>query len=204
MLMLRRISLSVLTALVLLAVAEAPAQILNSERIEQTFGSYGIDVLYSDDTLRLSGLYSRHDGRRVIRTFAIVGYPAAVEDEIADLHREILSGGSIGAVFQAAGWMVIKSRHAFFQASLPAVARMMRLPDDSPLAAHAYRLDVDSGLNRLDYAWIIEIHHPEYLSAEDLIAIYGPASPSLPDAARDLLALGQRQITQIMNSTFGE
>ena len=38
--------------------ASASAQILNSERIEQTFGSYGIDVLYSDEVLRLSNLYS--------------------------------------------------------------------------------------------------------------------------------------------------
>ena len=59
-------------------------------RIEQTFGSYGIEVLYTDDALRLSGLYSTHDGKNVIRTFAIVGYPAAVDDEIAARHASVV------------------------------------------------------------------------------------------------------------------
>lgn len=198
-------SLSGLLALLLLTAVGAPAQILNSERIEQTFGSYGIEVLYTDDALRLSGLYSTHDGKNVIRTFAIVGYPAAVDDEIAALHREIVAGGSIGAVFEAAGWTVLKSRHVYFRTTIPAVARTMHLPDATEFAAHAYRLAVQSSLKRHDYAWIIEIHHPEYLSGADLVAIYGPpASSVLPDDARDLLALGQQHLTRSVNSAFGE
>ena len=40
------------------AVAEQPRELLNSERIEQQFGSYGIDVLESDAEMRVSNLYS--------------------------------------------------------------------------------------------------------------------------------------------------
>ena len=43
-------------------------ELLNSERIAQTFGSYGIDVLQADGALRRSNLYSVSDGLRTCRT----------------------------------------------------------------------------------------------------------------------------------------
>ena len=35
-----------------------PSSILNSERIQMKFGSYGLDILYSDHDIRVSYLYS--------------------------------------------------------------------------------------------------------------------------------------------------
>jgi hypothetical protein len=58
-LMRSRFQSSVLAAVAAIAVwSPAGAQILNSERIEQTFGSYGIEVIASEGSLRLSNLYS--------------------------------------------------------------------------------------------------------------------------------------------------
>ena len=59
--------------LLLQALASLPAfaQILNSERIEQTFGSYGIDVVFSDSSLRISNLYSMESGAPVTRSRTI-------------------------------------------------------------------------------------------------------------------------------------
>jgi hypothetical protein len=68
--MLSRVRRPIIGILLLAAFGAAPitAQILNSERIEQTFGSYGIDVIASDALLRVSNLYSRHDGEKITRT----------------------------------------------------------------------------------------------------------------------------------------
>ena len=55
--------------------ANAPSperrELLNSERIAQRFGSYGIEVLESDGRVRVSNLYSNEQGGRICRTFAV-------------------------------------------------------------------------------------------------------------------------------------
>ena len=164
-----------------LAVTQAPAQpatpereLLNSERIEQRFGSYGIDVLAQSDTVRVSSLFSRHEGRRVTRTFAVVLYPGDVDARLAGAHETILDGGSIGAVFTARGWSVGK-RHRFFGLldSTVRVERMMGGIAPTPLAVHVYVLDVARSGTRLEYATIVEVHHPDYLALDELQAIYG-------------------------------
>src|SRR5690606_34722880 len=58
-------------------------ELLNSERIERRFGSYGIDVLQSDGRYRVSNLYSVHDGAKICRTFAVVAYPARPDSRYA-------------------------------------------------------------------------------------------------------------------------
>jgi len=171
--------LSVALAAVLLVAAvsstSAFAQILNSERIEQTFGSYGIDVLYSDDHLRLSNLYSIEDGHKRMRTFAIVAYPNVIDPAFASSHAAILAGGSIGATFQAGGWEVVKSHLSFVERSVsPVILDAMNLPAGTTLATHGYRLDIVRGGQRFAYATIVEIHHPEYLGLDELIRIYAP------------------------------
>ncbi len=80
------------------AVALRP--LLNSERIERVFGSYGLEVLESDGQIRLSSLYSLEGRRRVCRTFAMVLFPAEIDPRIAAEQAEIAAGGSIGAVFK--------------------------------------------------------------------------------------------------------
>lgn len=183
---------------ILLSLSSAWAQPLNSERIEQTFGSYGIDVVYADDETRISNLYSLHDGVKFTRTLAFVGLPADVERAIAQEHQAIVDGGSIGAVFRDAGWAVIKTGHSYFTASLPPpVLEGMRIAGDMQFAAHGYRLEVAKGEQAFDYALIIEIHHPDYLVQADLEEIYGPEETGgMHPAIRRLLGSGTERFTR--------
>lgn len=155
---------------------ESGRELLNSERIEQAFGSYGIEVLAHGDEVRVSNLYSRTEDARITRTFAVVLYPAPedVEAAYAAEHAEIVAGGSIGAVFKDNGWNVRK-RHRFFGRldSTPRLERMMGDIASQPLATHVYGLRVADAGDEYAYATIVEIHHPDYLTLEDLRRIYG-------------------------------
>jgi len=186
-----------LVLLLALAGSSAVVQILNSERIEQTFGSYGIDVVFSDEELRISNLYSLHAGRKVTRTLAFVGYPESIDPAIAGLHQTIVAGGSIGATFQAAGWEVVKTGHSYFRVGLPpAVVEAMDIDGPGPVAAHYYQLEVANGPERFDYALIIEMHHPDYLDEPALAAIYGPEQVvGMLESARLLFTRGMQRFT---------
>ena len=170
--------------------ATAPAaqssarQLLNSERIAARFGNYGIEVLASDTRERVSNLYSEANGERTCRTFAVVRYPAAIHSALAAEHDEIVRGGSIGAVFAAHGWQVVKTNLRYFEIETPErVARLMRVATGTRLAAHAYELDVSRDGRTFPYALLVEIHHPDYLKRSDLLAIYGPADETGHEAA---------------------
>lgn len=155
---------------------EAMRPLLNSERIELKFGSYGLDVLERDSVLRVSHLYSVHEGEKVGRTLAVVLYPDHPDAALAQEHAMIVEGGSIGAVFKQHGWTV-KKRHAYFgelalQPSYRRVRDLMKNPGVSHLAIHVYVLAVEKGSSSFDYATITEVHHPDYLTLDDLNAIY--------------------------------
>jgi hypothetical protein len=168
----------------------AGRQLLNSERIEQRFGSYGVEVLAGDPRIRVSNLYSEGGGQRTCRTFAAVVYPAAIDPAIAAEHAEIVRGGSIGAVFAAHGWQVVKINLRYVEIDAPErVARLMRIAAGTRLAAHAYELDVAKAGRSIEYALLVEIHHPDYLSLGDLRSIYGTADATGREhALDDLLA----------------
>jgi hypothetical protein len=185
--MARRAPAAFALALVLVACAPAapPATPLNSERIEQVFGSYGIDVLYSEPQLRLSSLYSTHAGTEITRTLAIVGYPDVVDPRLAEPDALIQDGASIGASLQAAGWTVAKHNLFFGEVAAPAVvSTRMAVAVGTVLATHGYVLAVTRGDSSIDYATIAELHHPDYLDLEMLIAIYGELLPADAAAAR--------------------
>mgnify|MGYP001814186675 FL=1 len=181
------------------AFAELPAfserELLNSERIEQVFGSYGLEVMSSAPTLRVSKLYSTEDGRETCRTFAVVAYPRETNGAIAAEHSAILEGGSIGATFAAAGWHVSKV-HLYF-GELPSTAKVEALMggiERSRLAVHVYALRVSRRGVDIDYASIVEVHHPDYLDVASLVQIYGPANELADDTVPALLALTSRQM----------
>ena len=164
--------------------AEAGRELLNSERIERRFGSYGVQVLRTEGVLRISNLYSETDGQRTGRTFAVVAYPDAVDPALAGPHAEIEGGGSIGAVFTRSGWTVTK-RHLWFGelAATGMTAALMRIAAGMPLATHVYVLEVTKGDGVFDYATLAEVHHPDYLQLAELRRIYGPSSAARADEA---------------------
>lgn len=176
-----------MAAWLLLAVGAAIAQhgpadgLLNSERIAQRFGSYGIRVLVADGRLRVSNLYSEH-GEEVTRTFAVVRFADEIPSTAADAHAEILAGGSIGAVFAGRGWTVTR-RHLWFGA-VPATDRVLEMMAysgaaraDLQLATHLFELRVArDDQPAIVYATIAEVHHPDYLALDDLRRLF--AAPS--------------------------
>ena len=168
----------VVVALLLLLVAcGTPAPLLNSERIEERFGSYGVDIVRETDFGRLSSLYSLENGSKIARTIAAVEFAGPPRAAYAAEHERILDGRSIGATLQSAGWHIDKQ--ALFigefavgtDYELISTLMQVELPQD--LAAHVYLLVITAGERSFRYATITEIHHPEYLTSADLQQIYG-------------------------------
>jgi len=175
------------------------ADLLNSDRIEAAFGSYGIEVLSSDAGLRVSNLYSTHAGEATTRTFAVVVYPTEVDASFAAAHAAILDGASIGATLRADGWQVVKHNRYFGRiASSPRVERLMRLDGPAELALHVYALEIVKGDSRFSYATIAEVHHPEYLSRHGVISIYAPGWEGADSADLGALAEIVRIVTEQM------
>lgn len=178
---------SSLVALALGASADA-SEPLNSERIEAEFGNYGIEVISYQDGLRRASLYSQHGGDQITRTYAIVHFddvPPGLRD---NEHAQILGGSSIGATFKSAGWTVHKET-LYIGTLNPGddvheIFARMRLPERPDLAMHVYRLHVRKDAQSIDYATIVELHHPAYMTEERLHSIYGAGKTSHVDNER--------------------
>ena len=152
-------------------------ELLNSERIEQRFGSYGVEILSHAAGVRRSNLYSVHDGRRVCRTYAVVQFADEAVAGIADAHADVVAGKSIGATFKSAGWQINKVTIHIGSLTLRdsnhPIGRLMWLEQPAELAVHAYRFVLRKDEHEIDYATIVETHHPDYLSVIDLRVLYG-------------------------------
>ena len=182
---------SVLAAV--LSACATESVILNSERIEQRFGSYGIDVLASEAGLRRSSLFSYDGDTATCRTYAVVQFEEQHDERYDDVHSKILAGDSIGASFKENGWGIQKKTMYIGSIRLPEARTeagdLMRLTGGHDLALHVYRLVLMGEDVALDYATIMEVHHPEYLSEEDLRGLFdyeakdGLAPPDLAQLA---------------------
>ena len=172
--------------LLLLAACATKPTLLNSERIEQRFGSYGVDVLEQTDSLRRSNLYSLEGGERICRTYAVVQFQDLPAD-IAATQAKVLAGQSIGASFKAARWAVAKRTvyigSVFVDSDDHGILRLMHLARPQALAMHVYRLDLHKSGREIHYATIIEVHHPGYLGLDALRRIYGAPGAGALDPA---------------------
>jgi hypothetical protein len=153
---------------------------LNSERIEQEFGSFGIDVVECRAERRVASLYSLQSGARVCRTYADVAFNVSILPELAVEHALVLAGQSIGAVFKGYGWNITKHHTQVGSVTLTlgdaGILSLMRLEAPQQVALHSYIFEVRKNGAIFDYASITERHHPQYLTAADLQAIYGAPS----------------------------
>lgn len=177
----------VVLAAALSACAAQPV-LLNSERIEQRFGSYGIQVLASEAGLRRSSLYSLDGGDPTCRTYAVVRFADQLDVRYREEHAKVLAGNSIGAVFKSHGWDVHKQTMYIGSLALPqsntTVSELMRIAGARELALHIYQLLLVRDEQVFEYATIIEVHHPEYLSESDLHSLYEyDTTTALPPAA---------------------
>jgi hypothetical protein len=177
-----------------LSACSLQSELLNSERIEQRFGSYGIEVLSQDAGVRRSNLYSSSLGNRTCRTYAVVRFVNSAAN-LADEHQAVMAGQSIGSTFQEAGWQIQKLNSYIGSMRLPdpnhEIARLMNLDSDPLLGIHAYWLMLHKGTETVHYATIIETHHPDYLDAAELRDLY-PLDTGVemsPDDVQTLLQL---------------
>ena len=181
-------------AAVLSACATEPV-VLNSERIEKRFGSYGIEVLASEAGLRRSSLYSMDAGLPLCRTYAVVRFADQLDERYSEEHTKVLAGNSIGAIFMSKGWNVHKQSMHIGQLALPqtrtSIGKLMHISGAQELALHVYQLLLVKDEQVFEYATIMETHHPEYLSECDLRKLYeyDTTTALSPDAVSGLVTL---------------
>lgn len=188
---------SVLAAM--LSACATESVILNSERIEQRFGSYGIEVLASEAGLRRSNLFSYDGDTATCRTYAIVQFVEQLDDRYDEAHARVMAGDSIGATFKEDGWDIQKHTLYVGVVRMPEgpseVRHLMRLTGAHDLALHVYQLVLVRGDIELEYATILEAHHPEYLTRKDLEAIFEV------DASH---SLSRPELAQLSSLLFGD
>lgn len=175
--------------LLVIAACAGSGEILNSERIENRFGSYGVEVLEQTRERRIASLYSGEGASRITRTYALVDYAGGPNPAIAREHEKVRQGGSIGATFTNAGWTVRKQSLFIGELEVPPsyseLGALMNLWLPQTLAVHQYLLVVSKDRCEFDYAVITEVHHPDYLSVAELRSLYGEIL--LDDSNRDAI-----------------
>lgn len=146
--------------------------LLNSERIRQKYGSYGVQVLRADSQQRVSNLYSGSGENRICRTLAIVEFVTPHPSALAREHAIIVAGGSIGETFRDAGWLISKNNLRNTEIPQSSVAddlsSLMQISREELLASSVYEFNVEKGAEQFSYAIITEIYHPDYLQLRDL------------------------------------
>lgn len=174
---------------------------LNSERIEQQFGSYGVEILESSASHRVTNLYSLEGDRKVCRTLALVLFNEPMNTAVKAEHQKITAGGSIGAVFKANDWTIGKVNLFLGDIDVAAdaslVNELMGISVPNKLAMHIYRFKLQKGQTLVEYATIVEIHHPQYLSSRRLDRLYAdyPAEV-IPEPALEAIAARVQQLLQ--------
>ena len=171
----------------MLSACATQSVLLNSKRIEQQFGSYGVEVLASEAGLRRSGLLSYDGDTATCRTYAVVQFADQLDERYDDAHSRVLAGNSIGATFQEDGWDIRKHTLYIGTVRLPGTAtevgRLMRLTGAHDLALHVYQLVIARDDIELEYATIMEAHHPEYLVEADLLETFDYDDSAAPPPA---------------------
>ncbi|MGB5626933.1 MAG: hypothetical protein WBM61_14430 [Woeseiaceae bacterium] len=180
---------------VMLSACETEPVLLNSERIEQRFGSYGITVLPSEPGLRRSSLFSIYEDEAICRTYAVVRFADQPHDRYSEEHAKVLAGNSIGAIFRSHGWDVHKQTMYIGSLLLPnrktQIGELMHITDQGELAMHVYQLLLVRNEQVFEYATIVETHHPEYLSESDVLELYeyDESTALTPQVVSDLVYL---------------
>ena len=173
--------------------------LLNSEMIEKKFGSYGLDVIESNNENRISFLFSNDDYyialnkinavkkssgyKKKYHTLALVSFMDSVK--ISEVHKKIIEGSSIGATFKDYGWSITKDSLLVLELSKdihPVIQKWLKSNAYQNIAIHVYTLTVKNKTQTIRYAEIIEIHHPDYLSLTKLKDIYDINSSREKDA----------------------
>jgi hypothetical protein len=161
---------------------------LNSERIESCFGSYGVDLLEQEGNLRISSLYSLDTDQHITRTLAISEFASDLPASLDSAYQAIRGGASMGATLQASGWRVDKRQRYLGEVPSSDVMNCMSGQAESSigemLAVQVYDLYVVNATQTVRFALLAELHDPRFLTLTDLQRIDGelPGSMQQPDA----------------------
>jgi len=151
-------------------------ELLNSERIEKQFGNYKLTVLAQGVGERRSSLNSAANGTQTCRTYAVAQFVDANITEIAAPHKDVLAGQSIGTTFRDSGWTIFKDTLHIGTLAIPEpqhpIGQLMRLTQSVDLAVHVYRMTLEKDGLSIQYATIIEAHHPDYMTEAVLLELY--------------------------------
>lgn len=179
--------LTTIFSLLVVAACSTGGALLNSERIERTFGSYGVEILSQDSSRRVTSLFSGTGDQRITRTYAVVEFLDPTRTNYRDEHQAIVAGASIGTTFRRSGWAIRKQNLFVGTLEVPEayqnLGELMRIELPAELATHQYLFVVSRDERSFSYARITEVHHPDYLSLDDLRAAYGEII--LDDSNRD-------------------
>lgn len=163
---------------------------LNSDRIEYFFGNYAIETLDIHSSAfagsRITNLYSVHEGKKIMRTLAVVDFFDPLHEDLKEAHRQISNGKSIGIALREEGWMIQK-RPVYF-GGIALSPRLMEWMDESnqdQAAVHVYRLEVSKNNEIIPYCTIIEVHSPQYLDLEWLKAFYPDQYDAFSEATQE-------------------
>ena len=138
---------------------------MNSDKIRERFGHYGVELLEQNTTTRLASLYSLSGDQRITRTLALTRFELPTHNAVAEQDAQIRSGDSIGATLRQAGWTVVKNNTIDCQVTAGrrfALLGGATLSPEDPVLLRVYTLSVVKQDLALDYAIIAEAHHPEH------------------------------------------
>lgn len=123
---------------------------------------------------RISNLYSIQNTKKITRTLAIVAFQLPIPQDLEEVHAEIDLGGSIGTVLRKYDWSMEKKTEYLGNTALPHLFRKWMHTEHRFAAVHIYNLQVFSKNKpcKIHYCTILELHHPEYLTEEDLQTLY--------------------------------
>ena len=138
---------------------------LNSDAIKATFGSYGVDVINQSESTRVANLYSLSDDAKICRTLAVTEFVLPTDPALAEAHRLIRAGGSIGATLRSAGFTINKK--LLIKTETVAGDEFVSLTHGSvllgaPLYTKVYALFAQQDGRQIPYAVIAEAYHPEH------------------------------------------
>ena len=154
----------ILAVLVNLSWAEVTPT-LNSDAIKATFGTYGVDVINQSESTRVANLYSLSDDAKICRTLAVTEFVLPTDPALAEAHRLIRAGGSIGATLRSAGFTINKK--LLIRTETVAGDEFVSLTHGSvllgaPLYTKVYALFAQQDGLQIPYAVIAEAYHPEH------------------------------------------
>ena len=191
------------------------SNLLNSERIEKKFGSYGIEIIENTGSSRVSFLYSLDKNCqqnlslketqigihcKQYKTLAIVKFLDT--NDVIDEHTKILKGASIGATFKNQNWIIKKENiliSEIHNKENQIINEWSNNPDLEKFAIQIYDISLKKNQLQLKYAQIIEIHNPNYLIIDDLIEIYDESYQI--NAAQITLASYKTEIYKLLNES---